>query len=435
MYIQKLQVNASVASRDQHDGSSFSFVSNHGDWLPAVREFTRQHSRRGKVLVASIPAGIVLLCTAIGVGVGVSRAAGRNTGKVNPVAAAEHTLWKTGDMGILAYRIPLLTFTPKGYLIAAAEARKHMQDAGPKYLTIRRSRDKGATWGPPKYILNHGALVKEGFMLGSILVDHETNTTFIVFLQCSFPPPDVGCPGPATYIINSTDDGKTWGEPRNLTHQIGHVTFAAGPGYGIQKQKEPFKGRLIICGHRSMIGTFCILSDDHGMTWRYGKQGLAALPSHQSRQKGDFQPDECQIVELPNGSIMLNARNEQKYRCRCRIVAMSYDGADTFPMEKVKFDEALIDPTVAAGLLYHDSVLFFTNPKNSTHRMKLTLRWSFSHGNHWDGEYVIWHKQSGYSTMASSNHPTDKNYIYILFEKGIHREYESISFVKVKLTQ
>ena len=65
---------------------------------------------------------------------------------------------------------------------------------------------------------------------------------------------------------------------------------------------------------------------------------------------------------------MLNARNEQKYRCRCRIIAVSHDGADTFPVENITFDEALVDPTVAAGLLYHDSVLYFTNPKNATHR-------------------------------------------------------------------
>ena len=63
--------------------------------------------------------------------------------QVNPVMAEEHTLWRTGDENILAYRIPLLTSTPKGYLLAAAEGRQSFSDAGPKYLTIRRSKDGG----------------------------------------------------------------------------------------------------------------------------------------------------------------------------------------------------------------------------------------------------------------------------------------------------
>ena len=96
----------------------------------------------------------------------------------------------------------------------------------------------GKTWGPPKSILNNGYIVKEGFMLGSILVDHITNTTFIVYLQCGPAPPNVGCPHPAVHIINSTNDGTTWGKPRNLTDQIGHVTFAPGPGFGIQVSIE-----------------------------------------------------------------------------------------------------------------------------------------------------------------------------------------------------
>ncbi len=107
-----------------------------------------------------------------------------------------------------------------------------------KYCIFTLHYLTGATWGPPKFPLNNGAIVKQGFMLGSIFVDRITNTTFILYLQCSFAPPEVNCPRPAVYIINSTDDGKTWGNPRNLTDQIGHVTFAAGPGYGIQVSRD-----------------------------------------------------------------------------------------------------------------------------------------------------------------------------------------------------
>ena len=75
-----------------------------------------------------------------------------------------------------------------------------------------------------------------------------------------------------------------------------------------------------------------------------------------------------QPIELPDGSIMLNMRNEYKFHCSCRGVAISYDGADTFPMEHLYFDETLIDPAVAAGLLFHNNMVFFTNPKSTTKR-------------------------------------------------------------------
>ncbi len=65
---------------------------------------------------------------------------------------------------------------------------------------------------------------------------------------------------------------------------------------------------------------------------------------------------------------MLNARNEYKFHCACRIVAMSYDGADTFPIPHISVDTALIEPACAAGLLYHQGIMFFVNPKNASKR-------------------------------------------------------------------
>ena len=228
-------------------------------------------------------------------------------------SAAEQAvdLWRSGEGGYDTYRIPSLIKTKSGTLVAFCEGRKAGRgDSGNIDLLMRSSTDSGKTWGTTQVIWDD-----EGNTCGNPcpVVDQETGAILLLLthnLGIDHERQIIAQTSKGTrtvWLLKSTDDGKTWSEPKEITRQAKKpdwTWYATGPGAGIQIQHGPHKGRLVIpCDHieaeTKHYYSHVIYSDNHGDTWHLG----GATPEHQV--------NECEVVELadPPGRLMLNMRN------------------------------------------------------------------------------------------------------------------------------
>ncbi len=129
---------------------------------------------------------------------------------------------------------------------------------------------------------------------------------------------------PTIYItmIYSDDQGKTWSDPIILNKQVKSDTqkwLINGPGRGLQIKNGKYKGRLVIPTYIAGSGAKCgiMYSDDHGENWKYA--------DGPNTSKGVLMT-ESQIVEMPDGSLKVFARANNKKIA----VATSLDGGETW---------------------------------------------------------------------------------------------------------
>jgi sialidase-1 len=166
-----------------------------------------------------------------------------------------------------------------------------------------------------------------------------------------------------------------------------------------------------------------IYSDDHGASWKLG----GSTPEHQV--------NECEVVELTGGKLLLNMRNYDAAR-RNRQVAFSEDGGLTWKNQR--FDEALIEPICQASIeryrwasSEHPGVILFSNPASSKTRINLTVRASFDDARTWPASLVLHAGPSAYSDLAV----LADGHIACLFEAGVTNAYESIVFRRFPLSE
>jgi len=305
----------------------------------------------------------------------------------------EVKVFTSGKEGYHTFRIPAVIVTPKGTVLAFCEGRKTSRsDHGDLDLVLKRSTDGGRTWGPLELVYEEGGDKKITIGNPCPVIDQSTGRLWLPFCRDN---DDV-------LVISSDDDGKTWSKPRDITADVkaeDWTWYATGPGVGIQLTVGEHRGRLVIpCDHRLRAKdggwrgaghSHCIYSDDHGKTWQRGK------PTEKSM-------NECQVVELPDGRLLLNMRSYRGHGCRA--VAYSSDGGVTWG--ECVDDETLIEPVCQASLLRYSwpangkSRLLFSNPASTKGRHHLTVRMSYAEANSWPVSRLLCEGSAAYSCLT-----------------------------------
>jgi len=311
----------------------------------------------------------------------------------------ETDVFVSGQQGYHTYRIPAVLVSNEDTLLAFCEGRKNSgSDHGDIDLMLKRSKDNGKTWSDQQIVYEEGGTAEITIGNPCPVVDKDTGTIWMPFCRDNN---DV-------FVTSSNDDGVTWSKPRNITNAVRNPDwgwYATGPGVGIQLRHEPYKGRLVIpCDHREKIDGQWVMfshvfySDDHGETWKLG----GSVEKH---------TDECQVVELSDGRLLINMRNywgrsgNQPEKGGMRAIAWSKDGGETW--SEIQFDETLIEPVCQASFIrytdeHHNDKnrLLFSNPASKNSRDNGTIRLSYDEGKTWAISKTLYHGGFAYSCLT-----------------------------------
>lgn len=357
-------------------------------------------------------------------------------------------VFKSGSEGHKSYRIPAIIRLPEGDLLAFCEGRVHdAGDFGDVNIVMKRSVDNGSTWSTLQTIVDYAALqagnpapvtdlTDPAFPQGRIFLFYNTGNNHENEVR-------KGAGLREVWYKNSSDGGRTWSEPVNITLQTHRPkqpllnpaynfaedwrSYANTPGHALQFVKGKYKGRIFVAANHSEGNprekftdyyTHGYYSDDHGKTFKLS-ENIAEPGSNESM-----------AVQLSNDRLMMNIRN-QRGDIRSRLIAISSDGGQHW--DTTYFDHSLPDPVCQGSILTvgkKNDVLAFCNPADTIHRDNLTLRISYDEGKTWKKNRVIDKSISGkemshaaYSDLVQINKKT----IGIIYERN---NYQEIVFAK-----
>ena len=219
--------------------------------------------------------------------------------------------------------------------------------------------------------------------------------------------------------VTSTDDGLTWSAVQPLARFLGSLDgSSAGPGVGLQLSagNPHHPGRILFIGHHGAYVEDAVwFSDDGGATY-----ALSTTPA------GHTLPamDEAQLVELSNGDVLANMRNEvpQAGGGHFRAVAISTDGGDSFSAPS--FDAALPEPVCQATIMraappLGDGSVYFANPGQASGRANGRVRRSRSCAGldcPWDNTTLVVAEGAAYAYSCLA--PLNETHLGLLWETG-----------------
>jgi sialidase-1 len=328
--------------------------------------------------------------------------------------------------GFHTYRIPSLLKTSKGALIALAEGRQSQSDAAGNQIVMRVSQDDGRRWSPMQVLAK-----MDGSLNNPCLVESKPGRLVLHFQFYPAGTHEYDVPAGyqdpravRAYQMESQDGGKVWTAPRDITTMVKSETastLASGPGVGILLERGRRKGRILM-PYNQRVGqgssqrwtVYVAYSDDQGKTWRRGAT---------ADQPRNVNANEVQLVELAEGGVMLNARNQAADGQRG--VAVSHDQGETF--SRIELDTRLIDPVCQGSIVRlawpkmgSSGAIAFSNPSDAKARRNGQFQISYDEGRTWSRKVLLEPESFQYSCLARLN----ADQVGILYEKVEQNQYQ-----------
>ena len=345
-----------------------------------------------------------------------------------------------GNDGSASFRIPGLVTTNKGTLLGVYDVRYNSSVDLQEYVDVglSRSTDGGKSWEKMRLPLSfgeYGGLPKAQNGVGdpSILVDTQTNTVWVVAAWThgmgnqrawwsSHPGMDINHTAQLV-LAKSTDDGKTWSKPINITEQVKDPSWyflLQGPGRGITMSDGTLVFPTQFIDSTRVPNAGIMYSKDRGKTWKMHNMARTNTT-------------EAQVAEMEPGVLMLNMRDN---RGGSRAIAITKDLGETWT-EHPSSRQALQEPVCMASLIHVDAkdnilnkdILLFSNPNTTKGRNHITIKASLDKGLTWLPEHQLMLDEAegwGYSCLTM----IDKETIGILYESSVAH----ITFQAIKLT-
>lgn len=342
-----------------------------------------------------------------------------------------------GDDNSAAFRIPGLVTTNKGTLLGVYDVRYNSSVDLQEHVDIglSRSTDGGKTWEKMRLPLAFGETgglpaAQNGVGDPSILVDTKTNTVWVVAAWThgmgnqrawwsSHPGMDMNHTAQLV-MSKSTDDGKTWSEPINVTEQVKDPSWyflLQGPGRGITMSDGTLVFPIQYIGADRIPNAGIMYSKDSGKTWKIHNHARTNTT-------------EAQVAEVEPGVLMLNMRDN---RGGSRAVYTTTDLGETWK-EHESSRTALIEPVCMASLIsvkakdnvLKKDILIFSNPNSTQNRNNITIKVSLDGGKTWSPEHQILLDEGhgwGYSCLSM----VDKETVGILYESSVaHMTFQTV---------
>ncbi len=334
--------------------------------------------------------------------------------------SGESVVFRNGEGGYRCYRIPAIVKAPNGELLAFAEGRvMDCGDFGDVELVLRTSRDNGKTWGAIRRIADNGTnqvgnpapvfdLTDPRFPKGRLFMLYNTGTASEADVRNGKAIREV-------WYITSTDNGKSWSEPVNITTEVSRPnkpsinpayafaddwrSYANTPGHALQLTRGRHKGRLFVAANHSEgppqaqfreYRAHGFYSDDHGKTWKLSP----TIPYPGG--------NESTAAETTDGGLLMNSRN-QSGDAKNRLLTPSPSAGEQWEPVRVALD--LPDPVCQGSMVNYrpasgKAVLLFSHANSQTKREKLTVRVSGDDGKSWSPGREIYAGSAAYSDLV-----------------------------------